>query len=73
MFANPGNLAFNSLALGDIADRFGRRPLILLCLFLMTIGMALAATAASIAILSSYRFLRVSVSAACWQQPTRFF
>ena len=45
-----------SLMLGDIADRFGRRPLILLCLFLMTIGMALAATAESIATLSSYRF-----------------
>lgn len=45
-----------SLMLGDIADRIGRRPLILLCLVLMTIGMALAATAESIAILSSYRF-----------------
>ena len=46
-----------SLLLGDIADRIGRRPLILLCLFLMTIGMALAATAESIATLSSYRFV----------------
>ncbi len=45
-----------SLLLGDIADRIGRRPLILLCLVLMAIGMALAATAESIATLSSYRF-----------------
>ncbi len=45
-----------SLMLGDIADRIGRRPLILLCLILMTTGMALAATAVSIVALSSYRF-----------------
>ena len=45
-----------SLLLGDIADRFGRRPLILLCLVVMSIGMWLAATADSIEPLSAYRF-----------------
>lgn len=45
-----------SLLLGDIADRLGRRPLILLCLVVMSIGMALAATAEAVGPLSAYRF-----------------
>lgn len=46
-----------SLFLGDLADRVGRRPLILVCLVMMAVGMALASTAASIEALSSYRLL----------------
>jgi len=48
-------MAIGALALGNIADRIGRRPTILWCLCIMTIGMALAATADSVGILSTYR------------------
>ena len=48
-------MAVGSLVIGPFADRYGRRPMILLCLVLMTIGMYLAAIAASIIELSIYR------------------
>jgi benzoate transport len=49
-------MAIGSVLIGRFADRYGRRPVILSCLIVMASGMALAATAASIEILSTYRF-----------------
>jgi benzoate transport len=49
-------MALGSIVIGPYADRYGRRPTILLCLVLMTGGMLLAATASGVAILSAYRF-----------------
>ena len=48
-------MGVGALIIGDVADRVGRRPTILLCLAIVTAGMALAATAASVAVLSGYR------------------
>lgn len=48
-------MGVGALIMGDIADRVGRRPTILLCLAVVTAGMTLAATAASVVILSVYR------------------
>src|SRR5690606_19231648 len=48
-------MAVGSVIFGTVADRFGRRPTVFICLFLMTVGMFLAGTAGSIAILSAYR------------------
>lgn len=50
-------MAVGSVALGTVADALGRRPMILLCLVVMTIGMFLAATAGGIETLLAYRFL----------------
>jgi benzoate transport len=50
-------MAVGSIVIGALADRFGRRPAILACLSLMTAGMALAATAQSVFLLSAIRFL----------------
>ncbi len=50
-------MAIGSVWLGSVADRVGRRPTILACLLVMTFGMLLAATSASVEILSLYRFL----------------
>lgn len=50
-------MAVGSLLLGGIADRIGRRQTILGCLALMTIGMAGAATAGTVVILSAWRVL----------------
>ncbi len=50
-------MALGSIVIGPYADRYGRRPTILLCLVLMTGGMLLAATAANVTILSVYRFV----------------
>jgi benzoate transport len=48
-------MAFGSILIGALADRFGRRPAILLCLVLMSVGMYLASTADNVVIMSIYR------------------
>lgn len=48
-------MAVGSLVIGPFADRYGRRPMILLCLVVMTVGMYLAAIASGIVELSIYR------------------
>src|SRR6188768_619116 len=49
-------MALGSMTLGNVADRIGRRPTILSCLVVMTVGMFLAMTAANLASLSLFRF-----------------
>jgi len=49
-------MAVGSIALGGIADRFGRRPTILLCLVLMTVGMYLASLVHTVNQLLAVRF-----------------
>jgi benzoate transport len=49
-------MGVGALIVGNVADRLGRRPTILLSLVLVSIGMALAATSTSVALLSVYRF-----------------
>ena len=49
-------MAAGSLLLGGIADQFGRRPTILGCLLLMTVGMFLVTTTSSLVELSFWRF-----------------
>ncbi len=49
-------MAVGSVVLGGVADVIGRRPTILGCLVVMAVGMALAATANGITVLSIYRF-----------------
>ena len=48
-------MAVGSILLGSLADRIGRRPLTLLCLVVMSIGMLMVTTAASIPTLSAWR------------------
>src|SRR5580704_5524787 len=48
-------MGVGSILLGGIADRVGRRYTVLGCLLIMTLGMALAATAHSILALSVWR------------------
>ena len=50
-------MAVGSVLLGNLADRFGRRPTILVCLFLMTIGMFLATQAVGVITLSAIRLV----------------
>lgn len=50
-------MAAGSIVLGHVADRMGRRPLILLCLLIMAVGMFLVTTANGLTVLSAYRFL----------------
>ena len=50
-------MAVGSILLGNVADRIGRRPMILACLVLMATGMMLAATAQNVVILSVYRLV----------------
>jgi benzoate transport len=50
-------MAGGSIALGNMADRLGRRPTILLCLTIMASGMWLATTAHDLVSLSGYRLL----------------
>jgi benzoate transport len=50
-------MAIGSMTLGNVADRIGRRPTILLCLVVMTAGMFLAMTATGVKPLSVFRFL----------------
>jgi benzoate transport len=49
-------MALGSVAFGGLADRKGRRPMILGCLVLMAVGMFLASTAGNVEVLSAYRF-----------------
>ena len=49
-------MGFGALIVGNVADRLGRRPTILLSLVLVSAGMFLAATATSVTLLSAYRF-----------------
>ena len=50
-------MAIGSLLLGPAADKYGRRPLILACLVVMTLGMYTVAIADSVIELSIYRFV----------------
>lgn len=50
-------MAVGSVVIGDLADRFGRRPTILGCLLVMTLGMFLATTPTGVEELAAYRFL----------------
>lgn len=50
-------MAAGSVLIGNIADRIGRRPTILSCLIVMTLGMAAALFANDVMTLSAVRFL----------------
>jgi benzoate transport len=50
-------MAIGSITLGNLADRLGRRPTILGCLVVMTVGMTASAFADSLNHLLIYRFL----------------
>nr|WP_314466864.1 MFS transporter [uncultured Novosphingobium sp.] len=50
-------MAVGSVALGNLADRIGRRPTVLACLFIMAGGMAMATTASSVVNLSIIRLV----------------
>lgn len=50
-------MAIGSITLGNLADRLGRRPTILGCLLVMTLGMTASAFADSLNHLLIYRFL----------------
>lgn len=50
-------MAAGSILIGGLADRIGRRPVVLGCLIAMTSGMALAATATGVGPLSVWRIL----------------
>ena len=55
--AELGGMAAGSLLLGLLADRLGRRPIVLVCLALMSIGMLMAAFARDSTDLSVWRTL----------------
>ena len=48
-------MGVGSILLGGVTDRIGRRPMILLCLFVLTIGMVMATTSADVVTLSAWR------------------
>lgn len=50
-------MAVGSILLGNVADRWGRRPTMLLCLVVMGVGMGLAVTASGVTILTVYRLI----------------
>ncbi|ACT60245.1 MFS transporter [Hirschia baltica] len=50
-------MAIGSIVLGNIADKLGRRPVILVCLLMMAIGMFLSAAANSVLFLSIVRLV----------------
>ena len=50
-------MALGSLALGNVADRIGRRPTVLGCLIVMTAGMFLATVARGVEQMSMFRFM----------------
>lgn len=55
--AGPVGMTIGSLVLAPLGDRFGRRPLVLTCLVLMTAGMFLTATAVGLATLCTWRIV----------------
>lgn len=55
--AGPLGMAAGALVLSPVADIFGRRTSIMMCLTLMTIGMLLSATANSVGMLTALRFV----------------
>ncbi|WP_221182443.1 MFS transporter [Gordonia oryzae] len=48
-------MAAGSIVIGNLADRFGRRPVTLACLAVMVVGMALATTSGDVTTLSVFR------------------
>ncbi|TCM17151.1 benzoate transport [Novosphingobium sp. PhB165] len=48
-------MGIGAFVLGSLADRVGRRPMLLACLVIMSIGMFMASTANSVPVLSVYR------------------
>ena len=50
-------MAAGSVVLGSLADRWGRRPIVLFCLTVMAAGMGLAAVAPNVGTLSAYRLI----------------
>lgn len=50
-------MALGSVLIGNLADRIGRRPVILACLVMMTAGMYMAVWAGSVSMLSATRLL----------------
>jgi MFS family permease len=50
-------MALGSVLLGNLANRIGRRPTMLACLILMTLGMFMATTAQDVTSLSIWRVL----------------
>lgn len=50
-------MAVGSVLLGNLADRLGRRPTILICLLVMATGMAAATRASGVEMLSAIRFV----------------
>jgi benzoate transport len=50
-------MAIGSIALGSVADRMGRRPMILRCLLVMVVGMTMATTARGLVDLSIWRIV----------------
>ncbi|MDZ4729028.1 MAG: MFS transporter [Xanthomonadales bacterium] len=50
-------MTVGSLVLGPLADRFGRRPLVLVCLVVMTVGMLLSAFTENVEQLTATRLL----------------
>src|SRR5690554_5500712 len=50
-------MGIGSILLGNVADRFGRRPTVLGCLVTMTIGMFMVTTTSSIVELSLWRIV----------------
>jgi MFS family permease len=50
-------MGFGSILLGGIADKAGRKPAMLVCLFVMAIGMYMAHAAGAVAVLTIWRFV----------------
>jgi len=50
-------MGFGSVLLGSMADRYGRKPTMLLCLVVMALGMYLAHAATQVTTLTAWRFI----------------
>mgnify|MGYP003346102249 FL=1 len=50
-------MAIGSIVIGALADRYGRRPVVLGCLLLITLGMLMAGFAQQIAVLAAWRLM----------------
>lgn len=48
-------MGFGSLLLGGFADKAGRKPAMLVCLFIMAVGMYMAHSAGSVAVITAWR------------------